>query len=96
MTGLSRPDDGLLYRWRDPMTGRMLTTVVGADGCCWKCGREGVDLAHAVYEYVAALFWRRLADAFDEHVESCLECRGGLCPQGSALLDLVPNVVLIG
>lgn len=84
------------WRWREGE----IWEPVAADRC-WKCHRERPDLAHAVYEYVAALLSVRLVRAYDEHEASCEWCRrerdggwfgpmSGPCPERTALSDLLP------
>lgn len=67
---------------------------------CWKCGRPDPDLAHAVYEYVAAVLATRLWNAVDAHLNGCYVCQcagSAYCPEGTALFELAPgDVVVLG
>lgn len=74
-------------------------------GECWKCDKVRPDLAHAVYEYVAALLAERLRRAYDEHRAACAKCQGEMaeylaaagrypcerCPERERLCDLLPE-----
>lgn len=83
---------GLYTRHRDWMTGGEYREPVTSERC-WKCGTERPDLAHAVYEYVAAVLgeelYRRVMAAEQEHVAT-YGC-GWSCPDVQELWDLLPD-----
>jgi hypothetical protein len=86
-------------RWH-PFTDWQWVPVVHSE--CIKCGRDHPDLAHHVYEYVAAFLAERLRQAFEAHFAGCVWCaagRGfGYCDEARALFRLLPDGdrILIG
>lgn len=87
---------GLYARYWDPFTGETREPITGER--CWKCGRPKPDLAHAVFEYIAAVLGaelqRRIDAAIAEHV-TAHGCSGpgrwNDCPHTQALWDLLPD-----
>lgn len=88
---------GLYVRRWHPFTGETREPISGEQ--CWKCDRPRPDLAHAVFEYVAAVLGaeleRRVAAAVTEHqaVHGCGEVwywsHG--CEVAADLTDLLPD-----
>lgn len=83
-----------MYRYVNLMTREVVTEQVTAAEC-WKCGRERPDLAHAVFEYVAALLAEPLRAAFDAHLDECGCGHNGVgiahCDAAMVLWDLLPD-----